>query len=125
MSAALGMVPNGKIGNPARHFKRLVNIQEGEGNTGAAVGAVVAVGVFGAFVKGHSATVTNGQQLRAHTVEPITFAVPSNAAQVITAVPLAAPVAQPLAAPVAATVPAAVKALHLEVPLPQSGVRLH
>jgi len=34
--------------------------QECEGNSGAAVGAVVAVSVFGAFVTGHSATITNG-----------------------------------------------------------------
>ncbi len=52
---------------------------EGEGNTGAAVGAVVAVGVFGAFVTGHSATITNGQQLRAYTAEPLAFSVPANA----------------------------------------------
>jgi len=76
--------------------------QEGEGNTGAAVGAVVAVGVFGAFVTGHSATITNGQQLRAHTAEPLSFTVPAGVAPVPTAnlaapAPVAAPVATPAA----------------------------
>ncbi len=69
---------------------------EGEGNTGAAVGAVVAVGVFGAFVTGHSATITNGQQLRAYTAEPLAFNVPAGAAAVPTA-SLAAPT--PIAVP--------------------------
>lgn len=64
--------------------------QEGEGNTGAAVGVVVAVGVFGAFVTGHSAMLTNGQQLRAHTAEPLAFNVPANVVPVPTA-SLAAP----------------------------------
>ncbi|WP_068094022.1 hypothetical protein [Novosphingobium rosa] len=35
--------------------------QEGQGNTGVAVGAVVAVGVFGTYVNGHSATLVAGQ----------------------------------------------------------------
>lgn len=72
--------------------------QEGEGNTGAAVGAVVAVGVLGAFVTGHSATITNGQQLRAHTAQPLPFTVPAGIAPVPTA-SLAAPA--PVASPVA------------------------
>jgi hypothetical protein len=37
----------------------------------------VAVGVLGAFVTGHSATITNGQQLHAHTVEALAFEVPA------------------------------------------------
>lgn len=77
--------------------------QEGEGNTGAAVGAVVAVGVFGAFVKGRSATIANGQQIRARTAQPISFAVPASAPQVITAVPVAAPAAQAIVVTPAAT----------------------
>lgn len=56
--------------------------QEGEGNTGATVGAAVAVGIFSAFVTGRSATIVNGQQLRARTVEPLTFTVPENASRV-------------------------------------------
>lgn len=44
---------------------------EGNGNTGATVGAVVAVGVFGAFVTGHSATATQGSEWKAYTKEPI------------------------------------------------------
>ena len=70
--------------------------QEGDGNTGAAVGAVVAVGVFGAFVTGHSATLTNGQQLRAHTAEPLSFTIPAGTASIPTAsLAAAAPVATP------------------------------
>ena len=42
---------------------------EGQGNTGAAVGAVVAVGVFGAFVTGHSATVAQGTEYKAYTTD--------------------------------------------------------
>ena len=57
--------------------------QEGEGNTGATVGAAVAVGVFSAFVTGRSASLVNGEQLRAHTVEPITFTVPDDARRVV------------------------------------------
>ena len=68
---------------------------EGQGNAGAAVGAVVAVGVFGAFVTGHSATLTNGQQLRAHTVQPVSFTLPAGAAPVqAAALAPAAPVAK-------------------------------
>jgi len=47
---------------------------EGQGNTGAAVGAVVAVGVFGAFVTGHSAVATQGSEWKASTKEPIMIA---------------------------------------------------
>lgn len=59
--------------------------QEGRGNTGAAVGAAVAVGVFGAFVTGKSAIVEQGQELKVYT---------------ITAIPVQAPVIPPV--PVAA-----------------------
>ncbi|MEP9361046.1 hypothetical protein [Sphingomonas sp. KR3-1] len=48
------------------HFR-----QEGQGNTGAAVGAVVAVGVFGAFVTGKSAIVEQGREFRVYTTEPL------------------------------------------------------
>lgn len=44
---------------------------EGQGNTGAAVGAVVAAGVFGAFVTGHSASATQGSEWKAATKEPL------------------------------------------------------
>ena len=81
--------------------------QEGEGNTGAAVGAVVAVGVFGAFVKGHSAKIVSGQQLRAHTAEALTFYLPANVVPVqqATIAPVQAPVAP--AAPATPAQPAA------------------
>lgn len=47
--------------------------QEGQGNTAATVGTVLAAGVFGGFVTGKSAIVPNGMQLKAHTAEPIQF----------------------------------------------------
>lgn len=71
--------------------------QEGEGNTGATVGAVVAVGVFAGFVTGRSATIVNGQQLRARTAEPLTFMVPETASRVATGTLAPAAPAAPLA----------------------------
>ncbi|WP_174275566.1 hypothetical protein [uncultured Sphingomonas sp.] len=44
---------------------------EGQGNTGATVGALVAVGVFSAFVKGHSASATQGSEWKGATKEPL------------------------------------------------------
>ncbi|WP_225206645.1 hypothetical protein [Novosphingobium huizhouense] len=84
--------------------------QEGEGNTGATVGAAVAVGVFSAFVTGRSATIVNGEQLRAHTVEPLHFTVPGDAPRLVTGSLVdkaaAVPAAESVAAP-AAVAPAA------------------
>ena len=48
--------------------------QEGEGNTVATIGAVVAVGVFAGFVTGHSAVIPEGRELKAYTDEALTFA---------------------------------------------------
>lgn len=97
--------------------------QEGQGNTGAAVGAAIAVGVFGAFVTGKSAIIPNGQHLIARTNETLAYAIPAGAVIVPTAqlapaagvaviTPAAAPAAEaaptaPAAAaePVAATTP--------------------
>lgn len=80
--------------------------QEGEGNTGAAVGAAIAVGVFGAFVTGKSAIVPVGQQLTARTAEALPYAIPAGAkivptAELAPAAPAAAPAAEPDAAPAA------------------------
>lgn len=47
--------------------------QEGQGNTAATIGTVLAVGVFAGFVTGKSAIVPNGMQLKAFTAEPIQF----------------------------------------------------
>lgn len=80
--------------------------QEGEGNTGATVGTAVAVGVFSAFVTGRSATLVNGQQLRARTAEPLSFLVPDNAAHVTTGILAPTPTATP-AAPAQPAQPAA------------------
>lgn len=48
---------------------------EGKGNSGATVGAVVAVGVFGGFVTGKSAVIAQGREFIAHTNEDFTVAV--------------------------------------------------
>ena len=65
---------------------------EGQGNTGAAVGAVVAVGVFGAFVTGHSATAGQGSEWKAATKEAILVAIapPANAPALAAAMPATA-----------------------------------
>lgn len=77
--------------------------QEGEGNTGATVGTAVAVGVFSAFVTGRSATIVNGQQLRARTAEPLNFMIPESAARVMSGTLVSTPVAAPAQAGAVAT----------------------
>ncbi len=77
--------------------------QEGKGNTGAAVGAVVAVGVFGAFVTGKSAIVEQGRELKVYTTSAIPVALPQAAPAMVSA-PAEAPVA-PAAAPIAPATP--------------------
>jgi hypothetical protein len=47
---------------------------EGQGNTGATVATAVAVGVFSAFVTGHSAIATQGSEWKAATKEAIAIA---------------------------------------------------
>ena len=92
--------------------------QEGQGNTGAAVGAAIAVGVFGAFVTGKSAIIPTGQHLIARTNEALAYAIPAGAvvvptAQLAPAAPLAvvtpaaitAPAAEPAPEPVVAATP--------------------
>jgi hypothetical protein len=94
--------------------------QEGEGNTGATVGAVVAVGVFAGFVTGRSATIVNGQQLRARTAEPLTFNIPASAPRMVTGTLTSAPAPAQIQRPaVAAPAPAAAPQTKL---VPQNGV---
>ncbi|HLZ78824.1 MAG TPA: hypothetical protein VKQ09_05745 [Sphingomonas sp.] len=81
---------------------------EGNGNTGAAVGAVVAVGVFGAFVTGHSAAAAQGSEWKAYTKEPILLAIAATPTPVLAAAPVvqvapAAPGGAPLTPAAAAT----------------------
>lgn len=80
--------------------------QEGEGNTGAAIGAVVAVGVFGAFVTGKSAIIPNGQHLMARTNEALAYAIPAGAVVIPTA-QLAPAASVAVVTPAAAATPAA------------------
>jgi len=70
------------------HFR-----QEGTGNTGATVGAAVAVGVFSAFVTGHSAIFEQGRELRGFTREAMPVSM-----QVVTPVAAPAPAEEPAAA---------------------------
>jgi hypothetical protein len=82
--------------------------QEGQGNTGAAVGAAIAVGVFGAFVTGKSAIIPVGQHLMARTNETLAYAIPAGAVVVPTAeLAPAAPVAAVNAPAPAAAAPEA------------------
>ena len=86
--------------------------QEGQGNTGAAVGAAIAVGVFGAFVTGKSAIIPNGQHLIARTNETLAYAIPAGAvivptAQLAPAAGVAVITPAAAAAPAAETAPAA------------------
>jgi len=85
--------------------------QEGQGNTGAAVGAAIAVGVFGAFVTGKSAIIPVGQHLMARTNEPLAYAIPAGAVVIPTA-QLAPAASTAVITPAATTAPAA------EVPAP-------
>jgi hypothetical protein len=56
--------------------------QEGDGNTGATLGAVAAAGVIGGvFVTGKSAKLPHGRQLQARTGEVLVFEVPTGSAQ--------------------------------------------
>lgn len=50
--------------------------QEGQGNTGATVGAAVAVGVFSAFVTGRSAIFVEGREVRGFTRDALTVEIP-------------------------------------------------
>jgi hypothetical protein len=58
----LNITLNGRVIPVGGHYRI-----EGRGNTGAAVGAVVAVGVFGAFVTGRSAVIAQGSEYRSFT----------------------------------------------------------
>lgn len=92
--------------------------QEGQGNTGAAVGAAIAVGVFGAFVTGKSAIIPVGQHLTARTNEPLGYSIPAGAVIIptaqlapaagvaeVTPEPAAVPAAEAPAAPAAVSTP--------------------
>jgi hypothetical protein len=63
--------------------------QEGEGNTVATVGSVIAVGVFAGFVTGKSATIPQGRELVARTKQdlPIRVAVRPSRAPAAAALP--------------------------------------
>lgn len=53
--------------------------QEGEGNTVATVGGVIAAGVLAGFITGRSATIPQGRELMARTTADIPLAVPAQA----------------------------------------------
>jgi hypothetical protein len=77
--------------------------QEGEGNTAATVGGVIAAGVFAGFITGKSGTIPQGRELMARTKQDLPLAI---------AGPLPAPVALTVhaAAPLIATPASAVVA---------------
>lgn len=78
--------------------------QEGEGNTVATVGGVIAAGVFAAFITGKSGVIPQGRELMARTKSdlpvqlpgPVTAAAPLTAT-VKPAMPVSAPVSEPAA----------------------------
>lgn len=80
---------------------------EGNGNTGATVGAVVAVGVFAAFVTGHSASIAQGVEYKAYTTDALPIVTATAPAYGVTST--APPVAQPAAVPAVAASPGVVK----------------
>lgn len=55
--------------------------QEGEGNTLATVGGVIAAGIFAGFITGRSGRIPEGRELMATTEEPIELAVAATAVQ--------------------------------------------
>lgn len=52
--------------------------QEGEGNTVATVGGVIAAGLFAGFITGKSATIPQGRELMATTEENLAVSLPTN-----------------------------------------------
>jgi hypothetical protein len=73
--------------------------QEGQGNTGATVGAVAAAGLIGGvFVTGRSAELKPGQQLIARTAEPATFEIAAGTPRIVTATVAPQMAAEPVAA---------------------------
>lgn len=69
--------------------------QEGEGNTLATVGGVIAAGVFAAFITGKSGRIPEGRELTATLEEPIELAIPASAVfQSRARAPLAGPGSQ-------------------------------
>lgn len=94
---------------------------EGNGNTGATVGAVVAVGVFAAFVTGHSASVAQGTEYKAYTTDalPIVTAAPPAYASAAPIAPVALPAAlPPTAVPIAVPAAAAPTAAVVKISSP-------
>lgn len=55
--------------------------QEGEGNTLATVGGVIAAGIFAGFITGKSGRIPEGRELMATTEEPIELAIAASAVQ--------------------------------------------
>ncbi len=77
---------NGRLIPVTGHYR-----MEGQGNTGATVGAVVAVGVFAAFVTGRSAVIPQGTEFKAFTTSALPVVL-SPAAPTLVATPSTASV---------------------------------
>lgn len=92
--------------------------QEGEGNTVATIGGVIAAGVFAAFITGKSGRIPAGRELSVRTKEELAFAVspsaptapPAVMAVAVEAAPVAVPASAVAGAPAAEAVPATVPA---------------
>jgi len=79
--------------------------QEGEGNTVATVGGVIAAGIFAGFITGKSGLIPQGRELVAHTRDDLPVVLPARAATVAAPVAIqpdpVVPAAQPAAVPAA------------------------
>lgn len=83
---------------------------EGQGNTGATVGAIVAVGVFSAFVTGHSASIAQGTEYKAYTANALPIATAAAPTYVMIPPALPAPVIPATPTPAGTVVKVAVPA---------------
>ena len=92
--------------------------QEGEGNTVATIGGVIAAGVFAAFITGKSGRIPAGRELSVRTKEELAFAVPAIMPTVqptvmavaVEAAPVAVPASAATGAPATEVAPATVPA---------------
>jgi hypothetical protein len=110
----VGVEVNGRSVPVTGHYRI-----EGQGNTGATVGAAVAVGVFAVFVTGRSAVIPQGTEYKAYTTNALPVALGNAPAKAMAAQPApasAAPAVLTTPASPAAPAPAVIKTSAEETP---------